>query len=137
MRRRCFVQLAATGLVGACASMLVTPVTPEGNLVLLPLRDYPELDRPGGALKIRPVGSDQTFYVLALENGEFAVVSPICKHQGCTVDIAPARLECPCHGSMYTREGDVLRGPTQAPLDRFAAEVSSDGVLTIDLGAQV
>ncbi len=137
MRRRRFVQLAATGIVGACASMLVTPVTPEGNLVFLTLRDYPELDRPGGALKIRPIGSDHTFYVLALDDGEFAAVSPICKHQGCTVDIAPSRLECPCHGSMYTREGDVLRGPTEAPLDRFRIELSPEGVLTIDLGRVV
>ena len=114
--------------------MLVTPVTPEGNRVFLRLRDYPELTRAGGALKIRPLGSDQTIYVLALNGGEFAAVSPICKHQGCTVDIAPTRLECPCHGSMYTREGDVLRGPTEAPLDRFQVELSTDGVLTIDLG---
>ncbi len=134
MRRRQFVQLAATSLLGACASMLVTPVTPEGAIVRLVLRDYPDLLRPGGALKIRPVGKDQLYYVLALEDGGFAAVSPICKHQGCIVDIARDRMECPCHGSMYTRAGAVLRGPTQAPLDRFAVAVSGDGVLTINLG---
>ncbi len=117
--------------------MLVTPVTPDGTMVHLTLRNYPNLDRPGGALKIRPEGTDQTYYVLALNDGEFAVVSPVCKHQGCTVDIAPDRLECPCHGSMYTREGGVLRGPTQSPLDRFSVEVSGDGILTIDLGRRV
>ena len=117
--------------------MLVTPVTPDGTMVHLTLRNYPNLDRPGGALKIRPEGTDQTYYVLALDDGQFAVVSPVCKHQGCTVNIAPDRLECPCHGSMYTREGGVLRGPTQSPLDRFAVEVSGDGILTIDLGRRV
>lgn len=117
--------------------MLVTPVIPDGTVVRLALRNYPDLNRPGGALKIRPVGTDQTYYVLALDGGQFAAVSPVCKHQGCTVDIAPDRLECPCHGSMYTREGRVLRGPTQAPLDRFAVEVSREGILTIDLGRQV
>ncbi len=136
MRRRRFVQLAATGVLGACASMLVTPVTPVDGRVRLPLRNYPELNRPGGALRLRPDGTDQTFYVLALDDGTFAAVSPICKHQGCTVDIARDRLECPCHGSMYSREGSVLRGPTQAPLDRFPTSVT-DGVLTVDLQSRV
>jgi Rieske Fe-S protein len=135
MDRRHFVQMAAAGIVGACASMVVTPVTPDGSLVHLPLRDYPRLRQPGGALKIRPAGSNRMYYVLALENGDFAAVSPICKHQGCTVDIARDRLECPCHGSMYTRDGKVLRGPTQAPLDRYPVHLSDDGVLTIDLGS--
>ena len=134
MDRRHFVQLTVAGLVGACASMVVTPVTPTGGVVRLPLRDYPRLRQPGGALKIRPEGSARMYYVLALDDGDFAVVSPICKHQGCTVDIARDRLECPCHGSMYTRDGAVLRGPTQAPLDRYPVELF-DGVLTIDLGA--
>jgi Rieske Fe-S protein len=43
------------------------------------------------------------------------------------------RLVCPCHGSMYGRDGRVLRGPTQAPLDRFPVEGSPDGILTIHL----
>lgn len=135
MDRRHFFQMAVVGFAGACASMVVTPVSPRGGLVRLPLRDYPRLRQPGGSLKIRPEGSSRTYYVLALDAGDFAVVSPICKHQGCTVEIARDRLECPCHGSMYARDGTVLRGPTQAPLDRYPTELSEDGVLTIDLGS--
>ncbi len=133
MNRRDFVGLAAAGWVGSCASLVVTTVRPANGRVRLSLRDYPQLDRAGGFLKLRPEGSDQLLYVLALNGGSFAVVSPICKHLGCTVNIDGARLLCPCHGSMYDRDGSVLRGPTQAPLDRFQTEVSSDGVLTIYL----
>ncbi len=133
MNRRDFVGLAAAGWVGACASLVVTTVRPADGRVRLSLRDYPQLDRAGGFLRLRPEGSDQLLYVLALNGGSFAVVSPICKHLGCTVNIDGARLLCPCHGSMYDRDGSVLRGPTQAPLDRFPTEVSSDGVLTIYL----
>ncbi len=113
--------------------MVVTTVRPENGRVRLSLRDHPLLDRPGGFMKLRPEGSNQLLYVLALSGGSFAVVSPICKHLGCTVNVAGPRLLCPCHGSMYDRDGSVLRGPTQAPLDRFQTEVSSDGVLTIYL----
>jgi len=133
VNRRDFVGLAAAGWVGACASLVVTTVRPANGKVRLTLSDHPLLNRPGGFLKIRPEGSNQLLYVLALSGGSFAVVSPICKHLGCTVNIDGPRLLCPCHGSMYDRDGSVLRGPTQAPLDRFQTEVSSDGVLTIYL----
>ena len=131
--RRTFLGFAAVGWMSACASVVTTPVTPEHGVIRLTVKNHPTLDRPGGFLKIRPVGSDAMLYVLALEGGEFAVVSPICKHLGCTVGIEATRLLCPCHGSMYGRDGAVLRGPTQEPLDRFPAALSADGILTINL----
>ncbi len=133
MNRRDFVGLAAAGWAGACASLVVTTVMPENGRLRLSLSNHPLLNRPGGFLKIRPEGSDRLLYVLALSGGSFAVVSPICKHLGCTVNIDGPQLLCPCHGSMYDRDGSVLRGPTQAPLDQFQTEVSSDGILTIHL----
>ena len=131
--RRGFLRMAAATALAGCASMIVTPVTPVGGRVLLTLSDYPRLTEPGGALMIRPVGSDVTVYVLSLEDGGFAAVSPICKHQGCTVDVAGPILECPCHGSRYGRDGRVLRGPTTLPLDRYPVDLSTDGILTIEL----
>lgn len=133
MERRQFVA-AAAGLLGACASLVTTPVTPVAGRVTLTLRHFPALSEAGGFLKIRPTDSGRLIYVLALDGGRFAAVSPVCKHRGCIVDVAGERLECPCHGSMYGRDGRVLRGPTQAPLDRYPTEVR-DGVLTIMLGA--
>jgi cytochrome b6-f complex iron-sulfur subunit len=131
--RRRFLEIAAAAALTGCASMIVTPVTPEAGRVRLMLRNHPRLTEPRGALMIRPVGSDNTIYVLTLDDGGFAAVSPICKHQGCIVDIAGPRLECPCHGSMYGRDGRVLRGPTELPLDLYPVDVSTDGVLTIHL----
>lgn len=135
LARREFVGLAASGVLGAaCASLVTTPVTPDAGKIRLTVRDHPNLDQPGGSLKIRPEGTNETLYVLALDGGSFVVVSPICKHQGCTVGIEGQRLVCPCHGSTYARDGTVLRGPTQAPLDRYDARLA-DGVLVIDYPA--
>lgn len=133
MDRRAFLALAAGSALVGCASMAVIPLTPTADRIRLDLRDYPGLARSGGSLMIRPAGFGTDVYVLALEGGGYTAVSPICKHQGCTVDVAGARLVCPCHGSMYDRDGRVLRGPTQAPLDRFPVEESLDGILTIHL----
>lgn len=134
VKRRQFVGLTAAAVLGGCASLVTTPVRPVAGRVTLVLRDFPALEGRGGFLRIRPTGSDRLIYVLALDDGGFAAVSPVCKHRGCIVDVSGARLECPCHGSMYGRDGRVLRGPTQAPLDRYPTEFR-DGVITIVLAA--
>ena len=77
-----------------------------------------------------------TLVGLALGEGAFAAVSPICTHLGCTVDIQGERLVCPCHGSTYDRVGKVLQGPAQQPLARYRTALSADGVLTVDLRAR-
>jgi Rieske Fe-S protein len=98
----------------------------------LVLAEHPELTRAEGSLKILPQGATNPIYVLRLDGDRFAVLSPICTHQGCTVDIQGPRLVCPCHGSTYDREGRVLRGPAQRSLTQLAASLS-DGVLVIDV----
>ena len=125
----------AGGLLSACASLATRPVPVADGRVRLALAEHPELTRVDGSLKILPEGATNPLYVLRLEGGDFAVLSPICTHQGCTVDIQGPRLVCPCHGSTYDREGRVLRGPAPRSLTRVGATVS-DGVLVIDLPAR-
>ena len=137
MDRRRFLELAGgtalTVCLGGCASLATTTVRPEGGVVRLALRNHPNLVRPGGSLRVRPEGAATPLYVLALPDGDFAVLSPICTHLRCLVEIEGANLVCPCHGSTFDREGDVLRGPAERPLRRIPARVSGDGDLIIDL----
>jgi cytochrome b6-f complex iron-sulfur subunit len=132
--RRTFLGTSAAALAGAslqgCASFVATPVTPENGVIRLPIRNYPQLEQPGGYLRIRP-GGEATLYVLALDDGGFAVLSPICTHLQCTVNVDGSQLLCPCHGSTYDRTGRVLRGPAERPLQRFDARLGADGMLVI------
>jgi Rieske Fe-S protein len=134
--RRDFVQAAAgalaSGSLPGCASVAVTPVSAPDGVIRLPLRAHPRLTQPGGYLKLRPDGASTPVYVLAVADG-YVAVSPICMHLGCTVDVQGARLVCPCHGSTYDREGNVLRGPTLKPLRRYATTLTGEGELLIRL----
>jgi Rieske Fe-S protein len=134
--RRGFVNTCAlvflAPMLGACASLAAHPVQVESGRVRLLLTEHPTLTEPGGVLKILPRGMQDPLYVLALPEGAFAVLSPICTHRGCTVDVQGPRLVCPCHGSTYDREGRVLRGPAERSLSRHDATVVQ-GVLEIDL----
>jgi Rieske Fe-S protein len=125
------------GLLAGCASLAATRVTSFGGSVRLDLRDFPQLAQAGGYAKLQPEGSATPVYVLRLEGDEFAALSPICTHLGCTVDIQGTWLVCPCHGSTYDRAGSVVRGPAERPLARFVTETNTSGELIIRLEAPV
>jgi Rieske Fe-S protein len=128
---RCSAAAAAFAL-GGCASLVVHSVpAPEGR-VSLALTDFPELGREGGVLNLLPEAEEDPIFVLALGAGAFAALSSRCTHRGCTVEAEATRLVCPCHGSIFGRNGDVLRGPAQRPLPRYHTAVA-DGRLFIDL----
>lgn len=135
--RREFVGLCASALIApmlaGCASLVARPVTPVNGRIELSLHQHPDLMRAGGAVKLLPVGTVEPVYVLRLHDGEFAALSPICTHLGCTVEIQGPRLVCPCHGSTYDRSGQVLVGPAARPLKRYPVGQHADGTITVEL----
>jgi len=78
----------------------------------------------GGALifgqeKIAVIRENQDIYALNLT----------CTHLGCTVNATSKGFICPCHGSVFTTVGDVVKGPADRPLKRLAVEEQGDDVL--------
>ncbi len=67
-------------------------------------------------------------------NGLYAMTIT-CTHQGCDIEPtgtgASATLDCPCHGSIFDRNGAVLHGPARSPLVHFAVEVDATGAIII------
>lgn len=54
------------------------------------------------------------------EAGDVHAVSLVCTHLGCHVTWNPAERswDCPCHGSRFDVEGNILHGPAVHPLER-------------------
>lgn len=50
----------------------------------------------------------------------------ICTHAKCFVAYAAQdeKFTCPCHGSIFDRQGSVLQGPAAAPLERKEVEIT-------------
>lgn len=137
MDRRRFVDIAvgmmAAAALPGCASVVMTRVAPQEGRVRLPLRNFPQLARPGGYLRILPEGFPSPVYLLSKDDGSYSALSPICTHLGCTVEIAGAQLVCPCHGSTYDRTGRVLRGPASEPLREYPTTTTPAGDLVVHL----
>ncbi|APW98711.1 (2Fe-2S)-binding protein [Halobiforma lacisalsi AJ5] len=66
---------------------------------------------PGEASVVRRAGRPMGVY--RDDGGTVHAVSAICPHMDCLVrwNDAERTWDCPCHGSRFTHEGDVLSGP--------------------------
>ena len=97
----------------------------------------------GGEVNAGNVGDFQVGQVKVFQEGKF-YLSRVpegvlalwwkCPHLGCTVPWKPddpsmdqvagkGRFNCPCHGSIYDRYGQIVAGPAPRPMDLFPTEV--------------
>jgi cytochrome b6-f complex iron-sulfur subunit len=86
----------------------------------------------------------QQVYVFRSAAG-FQVVSAICTHLGCsykpfqgaTSEFNQVHAQCPCHGTVFARDGRVIGGPAPRPLPFFDIALSPDGRLIVDKGINI
>jgi len=77
--------------------------------------------------------SDRRIFVVH-EKNLIRVVSAVCTHLGCTVHWVAERnrWECPCHGSIFSQEGVVIRGPARRPLPWYEVSFTPEGRLLVN-----
>lgn len=57
----------------------------------------------------------------------FTALSLTCTHLGCTLEQDGDGYACPCHGSRFSAEGEVQKGPAARQLNQLRVEVNQDG----------
>lgn len=133
MQRRDFVKqlgfgsiIAAVGSVVGIFARFLTPnvVTPKAGPVEIGMPEEYVIGTLTYVEAARAyIGRDQRgFYALAA----------ICTHLGCTPRLEEKQFVCPCHGSRFDLNGDVLAGPAKRPLDRIMVGLAASGKLFID-----
>ena len=69
-------------------------------------------------------------FVINEGNGKFTIFDVRCTHLGCPIswDDKGSKFNCPCHGAVFSKDGEVLAGPPPRPLNRYESKLE-DGVL--------
>ncbi len=70
-------------------------------------------------------------YVGRDAGGIYAILA-VCTHLGCTPRLKADAFVCPCHGSRFSPEGQVVSGPATRPLDRAFVGRAANGKLVVD-----
>lgn len=126
--RRSFLSVlgAAAGLAACGESSAPSAGTLTGTF-RAPLPDV------GQTVAINNAGAGgQGIAVTRLTTNSVVAVSRRCTHQGCTVGLPSspgANMNCPCHGSVFTTQGQVVSGPAQSNLTTYPAVIEGNEVV--------
>jgi Rieske Fe-S protein len=105
-----------------------------GTNLKIKIADHPTLRSVGGSDVITPPESPCPLALARQDENTLTAVSAVCTHAGCTValDGATSSWLCPCHGSRFDLQGNVIGGPAARPLAQY--KVTFDGT-TITISA--
>lgn len=125
--------LAGGGGVFAAVNSLSSSIDYSPSLVL---EAGAPRDFLTGSMNNFQVG-DRKVTVVKGNEGLYALVRN-CTHMGCIPSFSKAdnQFHCPCHGSIFTLDGDVVRGPAPSPLYRASLVVNARGAVEINAGVQ-
>jgi len=71
---------------------------------------------------------ESSAWVILDQERRVTAFSPACTHLGCAYGWQADKklFTCPCHGSVFNVQGDVLQGPATRPLDRYSTKVEGN-----------
>lgn len=111
------------GLIGLWRFLGYQPPSPVPHeFDLGPQDNYP----PGS---ITPI--PQANAVIIHSDQGYRALSLVCPHLGCLVEARDDGYTCPCHGSRFTENGAVLRGPSNSDLHSLRLEVNPENHLIL------
>lgn len=98
----------------------LTPKVKKDNFISVPLASLPFK----GAYLIK----DKHAGIIKKNEG-IKVFSISCTHLGCVLNVENDKFICPCHGSVFDLEGNVLQGPALKPLKQLEYKIENENII--------
>ncbi len=136
MSRRGFLGWLISGIIFLCVSLasssaaIVRYFFP--NVLYEPDRRF-KMGKPNDYMMGPNFIEDKRIFIFKQPEGIFCV-SAVCTHLGCTVQWKGEEKNffCPCHGSVFTKDGNVKKGPAPRALEWYEVTLAKDGRLVVD-----
>jgi cytochrome b6-f complex iron-sulfur subunit len=148
MSRRQLLNFLTGAVVASTVSVALYPVvkyfippseSSEGGAIIA--KDILGNPIPASQILAEPVGTralvaglaGEPTYLIVQKDGMIDPVGIVdnCTHLGCTFpwNGTDQEFQCPCHGSRYSADGSVLRGPAPLPLKLVNVAVKENAIL--------
>jgi Rieske Fe-S protein len=107
-------------------------VKPDGVEVKLTakMKQVGGSDKLSDAAVLKALGVNDSLLLVRVDDATIAANTIACTHQRCDVayNKGTKSLDCPCHGSRFDLEGNVLNGPAPKALIHLKAVIAGDSV---------
>lgn len=121
----CAVAGGLGSLLSACATVRFADSELDGGWIVVATSAFGE---DSAVFVDRPERLSRPIFLQRLSEDEYLALSTRCTHRGCQVEPEGGRLVCPCHGSEFRFDGEVIRGPADRDLLRLPVEVHADRI---------
>jgi cytochrome b6-f complex iron-sulfur subunit len=138
-RRKFFIKLGAGSLAIAGAGASAFALQYLSPNVLYEASPVVSVGRPEHYPE-DSVTLDPRFGIFIVRAAEgFYALSAVCSHLGCLCVWKPesAVIGCPCHGSVFQKDGSITAGPAPKPLPWLRMWSTDDGELMVDRATKV
>lgn len=146
--RREFIQtMAAVGAVATAAGVLLPAFAQAADELVAVLGKVKDLNEKGPVFvkadfkdaKGNIVLEDKLYVRWDKAAGDWVILSAICTHLKCKLDVADGGkgFKCPCHGSTFDLNGKVQKKPAKKDLPSYGAKAyEEDGQLKLKRDAK-
>jgi nitrite reductase/ring-hydroxylating ferredoxin subunit len=141
MQRKIFIKTCGVGCLGlfagsfvlqSCTSTRYVSGKLNGNFLEIPILEFSNKDKFRNYVIVEYNNLKYPICVYRQSDSEYSALLMRCTHQGTELQVFGDRLQCPAHGSEFTKSGAVQNGPAETALRTFPVEISN-GILKINL----
>ena len=117
----CVCCAGALSVLESCAASYLVASIESGDKIIIEKSLFIDEER-GEKRQFVTVQSQRhrkAIYLSGILSENYSAVLLHCTHKGCAVRPGGDILICPCHGSEYSTQGEVLKSPAEKNLVRF------------------
>lgn len=126
----CLGGIAMASALQGCASVRILERNIEGDDLIVPLEDFELVVKEEKKFKRYILVQNQRLkYPICIfrnEDQHYQAVWMRCTHQGTELQVLGDKLQCPAHGSEFSKDGNFTNGPADKPLRTFPVLLASN-----------